>query len=138
MSPPLDVRFPEEPGADRCARTLELAFSGEVDRSGQRRNRDGALIMGPVGWLFGAITPWSCPTTYTLDATVRLASQEHTESYVAHKQVTRVGTMTMCPDAGAPNEAVALELVGNVIGQIAAASQPNVQAAEQPTSVPQP
>ncbi len=118
-SPPTHVRFEEEQGADLCDRKLDLTFMSEVDRSSQVRNRDGAAVTGLLGMMVGAITPWSCPTTYSLDAALGNHAGENLGSFQASKKVTRVGTMTMCPDAGDPGKEITEQLVTDVLQQVA-------------------
>jgi hypothetical protein len=132
ITPPMQIRFKEEPGADRCDHTLEITFLGEVDRSNQLRNQGGAVAAGPLGMLVGAITPWSCPTTYSATGAVGNHAGEIVGSFQASKKVKRLGTMTMCPDAGGPSEEIAAELVTDVLNQVATAASASVEAPSAP------
>lgn len=119
--PATAIRFEGQAGAELCERTLDLAFTSEVDRSGQRRNRDGAAIMGLTGVLLGAITPWACPTTHTLTAVVTNRAGEQTNRFEAQKVQKRIGTMLACGDVEEPNDSIVTELVADVLRQMAEA-----------------
>jgi hypothetical protein len=119
--PATAIRFEGQAGAEICERTLDLAFTSEVDRSGQRRNRDGAAMMGLTGVLLGAITPWACPTTHTLTAVVTNRAGEQTNRFEAQKVQKRIGTMLACGDVEEPNDSIVTELVADVLRQMAEA-----------------
>ena len=119
--PATAIRFEGQAGAELCERTLDLAFTSEVDRSGQRRNRDGAAMMGLTGVLLGAITPWACPTTHTLTAVVTNGAGEQTNRFEAQKVQKRIGTMLACGDVEEPNDSIVTELVADVLRQKAEA-----------------
>jgi hypothetical protein len=119
--PATATRFEGRAGAELCERTLDLAFTSEVDRSGQRRNRDGAAMMGLTGVLLGAITPWACPTTHTLTAVVTNRAGEQTNRFEAQKVQKRIGTMLACGDVEEPNDSIVTELVADVLRQMAEA-----------------
>jgi hypothetical protein len=119
--PATAIRFEGQAGAELCERTLDLAFTSEVDRSGQRRNRDGAAIMGLTGVLLGAITPWACPTNHTLTAVVTNRAGEQTNRFDAQKVQKRIGTMLACGDVEEPNDSIVTELVADVLRQMAEA-----------------
>ncbi|HEX9208711.1 MAG TPA: hypothetical protein VF851_10770 [Steroidobacteraceae bacterium] len=119
-APPTQIRFEGEAGAEQCERTLDLAFNSVVDRSSQQRNQSGAAVGGLASVLLGSITPWSCPTTHSLSATVGNRSGGQIVSYQAQKLQKRVGTMLACGDVEEPADAIVTELVGEVLRQMAA------------------
>jgi len=118
--PPVAVRFPGESRAEACKFRLALEFTSTVDRSSQRRNQDGAVIGGPATLLLGAITPWSCPTTHRLTATLTSRSGESLGSYRAEALQKRVGTMLMCTEVEEPQDEIVTKLVGDVLGDVVA------------------
>ena len=118
-APPTQIRFEGEAGADQCERTLDLAFASVVDRSGQTRNQSGAAVGGLATVLLGSITPWSCPTTHTLNATVTKRQGEQLGSYQAQRQQKRVGTMLACGDVEVPNDTIVTELVSEILREMA-------------------
>lgn len=119
--PATAIRFEGQVGAELCERTLDLAFTSEVDRSSQRRNQDGAAMMGLTGVLLGAITPWACPTTHTLTAVVSNRAGEQINRFEAQKVQKRIGTMLACGDVDEPNDSIVTELVADVLRQMAEA-----------------
>lgn len=132
-SPPVAVRFVGEAGADDCTYRLALEFTSTVDRSSQRRNQDGAVIGGPATLLLGAITPWSCPTTHRLQATLTDRSGASLGGYWADALQKRVGTMLICTEVEEPKDAIVTNLVGDVLRDIAARS---ALAPAEPASAP--
>jgi hypothetical protein len=119
-APPSQIRFEGDAGAEQCERTLDLAFNSVVDRSSQQRNQSGAAAGGLASVLLGSITPWSCPTTHYLNATVGERSGAQIVSYQAQKLQKRVGTMLACGDVEEPADAIVTELVSEVLRQMAA------------------
>jgi hypothetical protein len=119
--PPTEIRFEGQPGAELCERALDLAFTSVVDRSSQRRNQDGAAIMGLAGVLLGSITPWACPTTHTLTAVVTNRAGEEINRFEAQRVQKRIGTMLACGDVEEPNDSIVTELVADVLRQMAEA-----------------
>ncbi len=96
---------------------LVLSFGFRVDKHIQIRMQNGAVV-SPAGGLFGAMIPWSCPTTYTIDAVISRSDGLQLASYSAHKEEKRIGTMMWCPE-DAPASVVA-ELTGEVLGRVEA------------------
>jgi len=121
-SPPTAVRFAGEPGSDACGFRLDLDFTSLVDRSSQRRNQDGAVIGGLPTLLLGSITPWSCPTTHTLRASLSRRDGEQLRSFSADVLQKRVGTMLMCTEVEEPKDSVVAELLGKVLAEMASDS----------------
>jgi hypothetical protein len=119
--PATAIRFEGQAGAEICERTLDLAFTSMVDRSSQRRNQDGAAIMGLAGLLVGAITPWTCPTTHTLIAVLTNRAGEQINRFQAEKMQKRIGTMLACGDVEEPNDSIVTELVADVLRQMSEA-----------------
>jgi hypothetical protein len=117
--PATTIRFEGQPGAELCERTLDLAFTSVVDRSSQRRNQDGAVMMGLAGVLLGSITPWACPTAHTLTAVVTNRAGEQVNRFEAQKVQKRIGTMLACGDVEEPNDSIVTELVSDVLRQMA-------------------
>lgn len=113
--PSMHVIFPGESDADRHDFRIDLVLQSSVDRSRQNANRDGANMMGPVGWMMGSITPWKCPTTHTLTAIVMNNSGERLGTTEVQKVQTRVGTMLKCSDVAKPSEAIVSEMVGDFL-----------------------
>jgi hypothetical protein len=120
-APPTEIRFEGQPGAELCERALDLAFTSVVDRSGQRRNQDGAAMMGLAGVLLGSITPWACPTTHTLTAVVTNRAGEQLNRFEAQRVQKRIGTMLACGDVEEPNDSIVTELVTDVLRQMSEA-----------------
>ena len=120
--PPVAVRFPGESRAEACKFRLALEFTSTVDRSSQRRNQDGAVIGGLPTLLLGSITPWSCPTTHTLRASLSRRDGEQLRSYSADVLQKRVGTMLMCTEVEEPKDSVVAELLGKVLAEMASDS----------------
>lgn len=85
-------------------RTLQLDFTSLVDRSGQRRNQDGAVIGGLATLLLGSITPWSCPVTHALNASLTAPDGSLLHAWDASVKDKHVGTMLMCPDVDKPEK----------------------------------
>jgi hypothetical protein len=119
-SPPLRVIFEGEPGGEACSRKVELQFSSVVDRSGQRRNRDGTVALPVVGFLLGSITPWACPTTYTAFAAISDHEGSPLGTSEASRLQKRVGTMLACSDVENPPDEFIGPLLGDVLDQMQA------------------
>lgn len=120
MNPPVQAKLRGSAEAVTCARTLDLEFQSSVNDSGQKRNRDGAMMMGPAG-LIGALTPWPCPTTHSLYGSLKDANGASLGSFQASREQKRVGTMLVCGEPAHPSESIAIELVQTVLKQAEAA-----------------
>jgi hypothetical protein len=119
-SPPLQVVFEGEPGSEACSRKVELQFNSVVDRSGQRRNRDGTVALPVVGFLLGSITPWTCPTTHTAFAAISDHEGSPLGTSEASRLQKRVGTMLACSDVESPSDEFTALLMGDVLDQMQA------------------
>jgi hypothetical protein len=75
------------------------------------------VIGGPATLRLGAITPWSCPTTHRLTATLTSRSGESLGSYWAEALQTRIGTMLMCTEVEEPKDEFVTKLVGDVVAE---------------------
>jgi hypothetical protein len=120
MNPPVSVKLRGSAEAITCARTLDLEFQSLVNDSGQKRNRDGAMMMGAAG-LIGALTPWPCPTVHSLYGSLQDANGASMGSFQASHEQKRVGTMLVCGEPAHPSESIAIELVQTVLKQVEAA-----------------
>jgi hypothetical protein len=118
--PPLDFSLEGDLKANRSGYTIQLTFSSVVDRSGQTRNRDGAMAGGPLTLLLGTITPWTCPTTHTLNAVVTDPNGKRLGSYQLEEKEKRVGTMLLCGDVEDPGNSIIAKLVSELLQKIAA------------------
>jgi len=120
MNPPVEVKLRGSAEAATCARTFNLEFQSVVNDSGQKRNRDGAMMMGVAG-LLGALTPWPCPTMHSLYGSLQDADGTSLGSFQASHEQKRVGTMLVCGEPAHPSESIAIELVQTVLKQVEAA-----------------
>lgn len=117
-TPPLGVMFEGEPAAESYAHRLGLHFDSVVDRSRQRRNREGAGAAGLMGWMLGSITPWSCPTTHTLTGVVTNRAGEELGKFAVQKVQKRVGTMLACGEVERPNDGIVRELLAEFLQRL--------------------
>jgi uncharacterized protein len=122
--PPRVIRFEGDPGAQLCDRSLELTFSVTVDRTRQAKNwkdtgksddwfeteRPDAETVA-----LASLLPWPCPTTHAVFAVVRNPAGEQLDSYEASLLEKRTGTMLRCADESGPSDAIATELVREVL-----------------------
>jgi hypothetical protein len=67
-----------------------------------------------------AITPWSCPTTHRLTATLKSQSGESLGSYRAEALQKRVGTMLICTEVEEPKDEIVTKLVRDVLRDVVA------------------
>jgi len=117
-TPPLLVMFEGEPAAENYVHRLGLHFASVVDRSRQRRNREGAGSAGLMGWMLGSITPWSCPTTHTLTGVVTNRAGEELGKLAVQRVQKRVGTMLACGDVERPNDDIVRELLAEFLEKL--------------------
>jgi hypothetical protein len=99
--------------------TITLKFHVYVDRKRQMQNRDGASIMGPVGWIFGAIMPWACHVTYTLQGLIMQTDAKELARHEFKEEENKIGAMTWCPSVDDPNDAIIKKLVASFFGKLA-------------------
>ncbi len=96
-------------------RDLRLWFSAHVDRSSQMSNRDGAVIGGLATVLLGTITPWSCPVTHSLQASLLAPDGTELRTWTITHKDKHLGTMLACPDVDEPEPAAILEMEKELI-----------------------
>jgi hypothetical protein len=92
------------------------------------------VIGGPATLLLGAITPWSCPTTHRLMATLTDQSGESLGGYWADALQKRVGTMLICTEVEEPKDEIVTKLVSDVLQDIAARSAARLAETGAPAS----
>lgn len=116
--PPLNITFEGEPAADSHLHVIGLQFNSVVNQSRQRSNREGASTLGLVGWMFGSIMPWPCPTTHTMTGIIADRAGTELRRYAVQKEQKRVGSMLVCGKVEEPSDAIVRELMADFLQKL--------------------
>lgn len=135
--PAFNITFEGEPAADNHLHVVSLHFESVVNQSRQHSNRAGASSMGLVGWMFGSIMPWPCPTTHTMTGVIADRAGTELGRYAVQKEQKRVGTMLVCGKVDEPSDTIVRELMADFLQKlkdekILAETAPNDSVPAQP------